>query len=221
MPAFKTSTPATAHFTYVPPTYLKPVHCTKRSTAIIIDGSALNVWKKQAGIHHLDHKAFVDKICPADCRVDLAEVHFGVQSPSDAGYNKDFDIKTRKFFSALERVDPRCKVVLGRIQIHDDGRFGQKEVDVAIGLSLQRKVLKKQFDTVILVAGDGDFTVAVREAKAEANGTRVVVAVPDFGIQKHSVSRWLMREAGDDAIWISEHAFHACATRYFPNRAAA
>jgi len=196
-----------------------PIPCTRKSTAVVIDGSALNLWKLRCGVRNLCQASFIDSIVPATCRVDSVEIHFGVQYPNHPNFNPQFDKDTRKFFAALERADSRWKVVLGRIQVKAGGQYGQKQVDTAMALSLHRKALLKEFDRLVFVGSDGDF-VPVVKAVQEA-GTPIVIAVPEFGGSACGVSKELLQQAGKGVIRIKESDFHAHAKTYMQAAVAA
>ncbi len=77
----------------------------------------------------------------------------------------------RKFERALMSL-PRFEVRLGRLQhqgLHPDGnpKFGQKQVDLLLGLDIALLSGKQQITHAALLAGDSDFVPALKLVKQE------------------------------------------------------
>lgn len=83
--------------------------------------------------------------------------------------------------------------------------YKQKGVDTLLVLDLIRLAQQGDIDTAVLIAGDGDFTEAVRFA--QNLGTRVSIATPN----RHSVSRELSRLA-DNIIDLDQDTLNKMTT---------
>ena len=124
--------------------------------------------------------------------------------------------RARKFSSfrhALERL-PRFEVRLGRLQrtgIRDDGSpaYGQKQVDLLLGLDVALLSGKQQITHAALVAGDGDFVPALVAVKREGVSAWLFHgpdAAADNGKRTYAEELWLQaddRVVMDSAFWDS------------------
>lgn len=85
---------------------------------------------------------------------------------------------------------PRVKLRLGRVGFEGQ----QKGVDLRIGLDMVTHARNGAVDTIVLVSGDDDLTVAVEEA--QLHGVEVILlAVPDQNERPQAVSRHLQLAA--------------------------
>lgn len=82
----------------------------------------------------------------------------------------------QRLFSSIAH-QPYMEVRLGRLQFTKDGEAHQKGVDVLIAIDMLRFAIKHNYDTAILLSGDGDFADIIRMVKDE--GRLVEIATFD------------------------------------------
>ena len=87
--------------------------------------------------------------------------------------------EVRRERSWVLREQPQDDLLAGRRAIADltdadfEPGFRQKAVDMRIGIDIASITLKRQADTIVLVAGDSDFVPAAKLARRE--GVRVIL----------------------------------------------
>ena len=97
----------------------------------------------------------------------------------------------QRFEAALAHV-PDVEIRWGRLQFTEGRQPRQKGVDVLLSLDMLRFALKSNYDTAILVSGDGDYADVVRMVKDE--GKRVeLVAFPES-------RSWTLLQAADTCV---------------------
>ena len=117
------------------------------------------------------------------------------------------------FRNALERL-PRFEVRLGRLQrtgVRDDGSpaYGQKQVDLLLGLDIALLSGKQQITHAALVAGDRDFVPALVAVKREGVSAWLFHGpdtAADDGKRTYAEELWLQaddRVVMDSAFWDS------------------
>jgi uncharacterized LabA/DUF88 family protein len=117
----------------------------------------------------------------------------------------------RSFQNALERL-PRFDVRLGHLQVQGhraDGSpiFGQKQVDLLLGLDIALLSGKGQITHAALVAGDSDLVPAIRVAKQEGVATWLFHGpsrARDDGASTYSQELWQIaddRSEMDELFW--------------------
>jgi len=89
-------------------------------------------------------------------------------APLDRGYNEEVYWKQQKFFSGLRSI-PGFHVVLTNMRktTRPDGtvEFSVKGDDIHLGIDMVSFAYEDQYDTAILVSGDGDFAPAVKRVQ--------------------------------------------------------
>lgn len=82
-------------------------------------------------------------------------------------------IGQQKLLAALAHEE-FVEVRLGRLRIEHNGSAQQKGVDVLLALDMLRFALKDNYDTAILISGDGDFADIVKMVKDEGKKVELV-----------------------------------------------
>lgn len=98
-----------------------------------------------------------------------------IENPPD-DYWKKMQQNQQRTLDAFDWL-PYVEVRTGRLQFFQKGQmFGAREkgVDVALALDMLRFALKDNYDTAILIAGDGDFAGIVQMVKDEGRKVEVV-----------------------------------------------
>lgn len=144
-----------------------------------IDGMQLWRW--------LSH-AWVDQ---NGSRFQRAYIYDGAFAPDHQEYERQ-----QKYFHDLA-TQPDMRLRRGHVVIRG-GRPDQKGVDTLLVLDLVRLAQARAYDTALIVAGDQDFTEAVRVI-ADDHARRVVLYTPDAS----GVANELM-EVVDQHGWIDE-----------------
>ena len=120
--------------------------------------------------------------------------------PND--YWKGRQADQQKLLTALAH-EPFVEVRLGRLKFTaEDEVPRQKGVDVLLALDMLRFALKGNYDTAILVSGDGDFADIVRMVKDEG---RKVEVVTFLGSRAHA-----LLEACDENTVVTEELLKDC-----------
>jgi uncharacterized LabA/DUF88 family protein len=95
-----------------------------------------------------------------------------IERPPD-DYWRNQQREQQRYMDALAYL-PAIEVRWGRLQFGDGGTPRQKGVDVLLALDMLRFALKNNYDTAILVSGDGDFADIVRMVKDEGRKVELV-----------------------------------------------
>lgn len=90
----------------------------------------------------------------------------------------------------------------GRLQFSNDGTPRQKGVDVLLSLDMLRFALKDNYDTAVLVSGDGDFADIVKMVKDEGKKVEVITFP--------GTRAWALLEAADVPIEVNEELMEEC-----------
>ena len=123
-----------------------------------------------------------------------------IERPPDE-YWRNQQAEQQRLLTALAH-QPFVEVRLGRLQFMGGDAPRQKGVDVLLALDMLRFALKGNYDTAILISGDGDFADIVRMVKDE--GRRVeVVTFP--GTRAHA-----LLEACDKSIEVTAELLEGC-----------
>jgi len=123
-----------------------------------------------------------------------------IERPPDE-YWRNQQAEQQRLLTALAH-QPFVEVRLGRLQFMGGDTPRQKGVDVLLALDMLRFALKGNYDTAILISGDGDFADIVRMVKDE--GRRVeVVTFP--GTRAHA-----LLEACDKSIEVTAELLEGC-----------
>jgi len=123
-----------------------------------------------------------------------------IERPPDE-YWRNQHAEQQRLLTALAH-QPFVEVRLGRLQFMGGDAPRQKGVDVLLALDMLRFALKGNYDTAILISGDGDFADIVRMVKDE--GRRVeVVTFP--GTRAHA-----LLEACDKSIEVTAELLEGC-----------
>lgn len=107
----------------------------------------------------------------------------------------------QRTLAALARK-PFIEARLGRLQFTEGAAPRQKGVDVLLALDMLRFGVKGNYDTAILVSGDGDFADIVRMIKDEGRKVEVVTFP---GTRAHA-----LLEACDENIEITAELLEGC-----------
>lgn len=123
-----------------------------------------------------------------------------IERPPDE-YWRNQQAEQQRLLTALAH-QPFVEVRLGRLQFMGGDAPRQKGVDVLLALDMLRFALKGNYDTAILISGDGDFADIVRMVKDE--GRRVEV-VTFSGTRAHA-----LLEACDKSIEVTAELLEGC-----------
>jgi len=122
---------------------------------------------------------------------------------------KDYDLIRAYFYSGVDPYDESARSfhkalkaqgfhVETRPLVERDGKLVEKGVDVMLTTELLTHAFKDNFDVAVIVGGDQDYIVALREVKRE--GKRIVLAC-----FRNSFSNEI-REIADESIFIDDIA---------------
>jgi uncharacterized LabA/DUF88 family protein len=103
--------------------------------------------------------------------------------------------KAQKFMHALERFE-NFEVRLGVLKKRGEDQkgasiFEQKRVDLMLGLDIANSCLSKRIDSIVLVAGDGDFLPAVVFAKDDFVKVTLAHGATQGGKKNYDEALWL------------------------------
>lgn len=148
----------------------------------------------------LDVRRFADKLT-ANRRLVRTYLYTGkIERPPNDHWQQRQQGQ-QKMLAALAQ-EPLVEVRLGRLRFGDDGVPRQKGVDVPLALDMLRFALKGNYDTAILVSGDGDFADIVRMVKDEGRKVELVT-FPDS-------RSWALLEACDIAVQVTPELLDGC-----------
>ena len=95
-----------------------------------------------------------------------------IESPPNQNW-RERQQNQQRFASSIAYA-PYVEIRWGRLQLSDNGPPRQKGVDVLLSLDMLRFALKDNYDTAILVSGDGDYADIVRMVKDEGRTVEVM-----------------------------------------------
>lgn len=147
---------------------------------VFIDGGYLKKIIHDLSTEKIDYHKLVRWTCNGDERL-LRSYYYGCppyQSPKPTKDEMERLSKADKFFTALEGGE-RFTVRRGRLEKRDKNQgtgvfYVQKQVDLQLGIDIARFVVRRQVDTIVIIAGDSDFIPAVEFAKLEGVIVRLV-----------------------------------------------
>ncbi len=146
---------------------------------VFIDGPNLyKTLKQELGMAEVDYTKFSEKLVGPDRRWVRTYYYTALVPRTDDVRIHD---NQQRLLQALKRV-PYVRVCLGRLEPRGD-TYVEKGVDVRLAVDMLRHAYRDNYDTAILVSGDGDFA-AVVEAVTE-KGKCVEVASTDTGRSDH------------------------------------
>ncbi len=152
----------------------------KNKVMIFIDGSNLyHVLIKNCGRSDLKFLDFANKL--TGTKRSLEKIYYYNVRQELQGKIK-IPEEQQKFLTSLRKI-PKLEVKLG-IWKEQNGSIVEKGVDVMLATDLVLHAVKNNFDTAIIVSGDGDFFPAMETAKKE--GKRIEVAAFESNISKEA-----------------------------------
>jgi len=130
---------------------------------VFIDGSNLYHGLKNAlGHARIDLSKFVELLCEGRKLVTVYYYNVPTHRQSDPqAYQKQ-----QRFFDRVKSL-PYFKLRLGRLEPRDN-TWVEKGVDVRIAVDMLVHAYRDNYDTAILVTGDGDFTAVADEVSSES-----------------------------------------------------
>jgi len=138
-----------------------------------IDGSNLYHSLKSARGHaRIDFKFLIDKLV-ADRH--LIRVYY-YNSPVNQREEPEKYKAQQRFFGKLKKTVDYLEIKFGRLE-NRGGRTVEKGTDVKLAVDMVVHAAQDNYDTAILVSGDGDFSDAVNFVKNR--GKHVELAYPD------------------------------------------
>tara|TARA_B110000438_G_scaffold163155_1_gene156191 strand:+ start:2516 stop:3241 length:726 start_codon:yes stop_codon:yes gene_type:complete len=152
----------------------------KNKVMIFIDGSNLyHVLIKNCGRSDLKFLDFANKLTGP--KRSLEKIYYYNVRQELQGKIK-IPEEQQKFLTSLRKI-PKLEVKLG-IWKEQNGSIVEKGVDVMLATDLVLHAVKNNFDTAIIVSGDGDFFPAMETAKKE--GKRIEVAAFESNISREA-----------------------------------
>lgn len=154
------------------------------TAAFFIDGSYLDyALSDVASGQRVNYRALVRAIAEkAGGERDIIRVYYYhclpyQDKPPTQAQSERFG-KMQRFFRALQRT-PRFEVREGRLAYRglDDKKkpiFEQKRTDLLLGIDLVLHSVQRSIDEAFIIAGDSDFTPAIRTAKSEGVVTYLI-----------------------------------------------
>ena len=154
----------------------------KNKVMIFIDGSNLyHVLIKNCGRSDLKFLDFANKLTGPKRR--LEKIYYYNVRQELQGKIK-IPEEQQKFLTSLHKIS-KLEVKLG-IWKEQNGSIVEKGVDVMLATDLVLHAVKNNFDTAIIVSGDGDFFPAMETVKKE--GKRVEVAAFESNISREATA---------------------------------
>jgi uncharacterized LabA/DUF88 family protein len=108
--------------------------------------------------------------------------------------NSDGESRQVTYLDALASHSPKVRLVEGRFQEKPQSclscgarwiSYEEKETDVNIALAMLEGAVRDDYDSAILISGDGDLRPAVAAVKRVCPGKRIIAAFPP---RRHSTS---------------------------------
>jgi uncharacterized LabA/DUF88 family protein len=147
--------------------------------AIFIDGGYLDkVLKHEHGSARVDYDKLATEMASGLTRFRAYYYHCRRwQPPNPTDADRLAQKNQDRFLERIGRL-PNFEVRLGQLKVRgkdDQGQpiFQQKGVDVFLAVDVMRVTLRKSADTIVLLAGDGDYIPLMRAAKDEGLRTRL------------------------------------------------
>ncbi len=142
---------------------------------IFIDGSNFyHGLKKHTGRKYFNYEKFVNLLCGRERKL-IRTYYYNAPLPQQADHAAYQ--KQRQFFDGLRNI-PYFELRLGRLEPRQKthicsgckseskiSTYKEKGVDVKLAIDMLTHAANKNFDTAILVTGDGDFVEAVEAIK--------------------------------------------------------
>ena len=151
-----------------------------KKVMIFIDGSNLyNVLLKNCGRSDLKFYDFAKKLTGSKRKLEKI-FYYNVRQELEGKIK--IPEEQKKFLNSLRKI-PRFEVKLG-IWKEQNGSIVEKGVDVMLATDLVLHAVKNNFDSAIIVSGDGDFFPAIETVKKE--GKKVEVAAFESNISKEA-----------------------------------
>lgn len=176
----------------------EPTQKKSERVIIFVDGSNFyHSLKDTFDVHHeeIDFRKLVDELKSGRLLVGV----YYYNAPLDMKYNKDVYWKQQKFFADLRRI-PGFNVILANMRktIKPDGKveYAVKGDDIHLGIDMVSLAYENQYDTAILVSGDGDFAPAVK--RVQKLGKKVENAY--FAVSRSS----LLKQVCDRSVLLNE-----------------
>jgi uncharacterized LabA/DUF88 family protein len=120
--------------------------------------------KNEFGMPHIDYGKLAKEVAQGKEILRTYYYHcLPYQSNPPTEEEKQRFSKAQAFHSALERL-PRFEVRCGTL-VKRDGDFEQKGIDTLLSIDLVKAATSGKITDAFLIAGDGDFTPAVKAAK--------------------------------------------------------
>ena len=123
--------------------------------------------------------------------------------PSD--YWKGRQRRQQSLAAALAR-QPSLEIRWGKLQFGEDGSARQKGVDVLISLDMLLIAHKNNYDTAVLVSGDGDFADIVRMLKDEGRKVTLVTHLlhSAFSLEEAADDVYDLAHLGLEDCWVAQ-----------------
>tara|TARA_X000001036_G_scaffold129186_2_gene122201 strand:- start:943 stop:1596 length:654 start_codon:yes stop_codon:yes gene_type:complete len=151
-----------------------------KKVMIFIDGSNLyHVLLKNCGRSDLKFQDFAKKLTGSGRKLEKI-FYYNVRQELEGKIK--IPEEQKKFLNSLHKI-PGFEVKLG-IWKEQNGSIVEKGVDVMLATDLVLHAVKNNFDTAIIVSGDGDFFPAIETVKKE--GKKVEVAAFESNISKEA-----------------------------------
>ena len=149
-----------------------------KKVMIFIDGANLyHVLLKNCGRSDLKFQDFAKKLTGSGRKLEKI-FYYNVRQELEGKIK--IPEEQKKFLNSLHKI-PGFEVKLG-IWKEQNGSIVEKGVDVMLATDLVLHAVKNNFDTAIIVSGDGDFFPAIETVKKEAK--KVEVAAFESNISK-------------------------------------
>lgn len=140
---------------------------TKNRIIIFIDGSNFyHSLKDTFGFHEneVDFKKMINILLNGRLLIGV----YYYNAPLDRGYNEEIYHKQQKFFSELRKI-PGFNVILCTLKKRKDPRgkieYKMKGDDINLAIDMVSFAYENNYDTAIIVSGDGDFVPAVKKCQ--------------------------------------------------------
>jgi uncharacterized LabA/DUF88 family protein len=139
--------------------------------AVFIDGSNFyHSAKDTFGLfpHELEDADLFRKLVEFIKGGRLLIVAYYYNAPLDVSYNKEIYSRQQSFFARLNNI-PGIQVVLCRMRKirKDDGtaEYAVKGDDIRLAVDMVSGAYENQYDTAVIVSGDGDFVPVVEKVR--------------------------------------------------------
>lgn len=140
---------------------------TENRVIIFIDGSNFyHSLRDTFGFHEneVDFEKMINIL--NDSRLLIGVYYYN--APLDRGYNEEVYWKQQKFFSELRKI-PGFNVILCALRKRKDSKgkikYKMKGDDINLAIDMVSLAYENNYDTAIIVSGDGDFVPAVKKCQ--------------------------------------------------------